>query len=74
MVSAFNDGSVFFWTNSEATPQEIADELGTDAKEVFELHGKLGTLLSEIDPSAIASGLAVVGSFTYNEDGTITIN
>lgn len=74
MVNAFNHGSELFWNNDQATPQEIANELGTDAKEVFELHGKLGTLLSEINPQAIASGLSVVGSFTYNADGTITIN
>lgn len=73
MVSAFNQGSKQFWSNPQATPSQIAAALGTDAKEVFELHHKLGTLLAQVRPQAIEEGLAVVGEFVYNEDGTVTI-
>jgi hypothetical protein len=73
LVSAFNDGAKNFWQHPRATPQEIAEALGTDAKEAFELHGKIGAFLAEIDADAIAPGMAVVGEFSYNEDGTVTV-
>jgi hypothetical protein len=75
MVHSFNRGSNIFWNNNNgASPSEISAELGTNAKEVFELHGKLGQLLASVKPEAIAEGLSVVGNFTINADGTVTIN
>jgi len=74
MTHAFNEGSRKFWSNPDgATPQQIADELGTDAAEVFQLHSKLGTLLAEVDPTSVTEGLSIVGNFTMNEDGTVTV-
>jgi len=37
------------------------------------LHGKLGALLASVKPEAVADGVSVVGQFTMNEDGTVTI-
>ena len=73
MVMSFNRGSMNFWNLSPEDRQGVLDILGTNAREVFELHGKLGALLAEINPEKIQEGLAVVGAFTYNEDGTITL-
>lgn len=74
MVQSFNHGSQVFWANSMgATPAEIAAELGNDAKEVFELHNKLGELISTIKPESISEGINLIGNFTMNEDGTVTI-
>lgn len=73
MVNAFNQGANNFWENPRVTPQQIATALGTDAKEVFELHAKLGTLLASVKPEAIAGSVSAVGQFTMNEDGTVTI-
>lgn len=73
MVMAFNMGSQLFWRNNEASPQQIADALGNNAAEVFELHYKLGQLISSVKPEAIAEGAGLVGNFTMNEDGTVTI-
>jgi hypothetical protein len=73
MVRAFNTGSQTFWNNPRATPSEIAAALGTDAKEVFELHYALGQLIANIKPESISSGLGLIGQFTMNEDGTVTI-
>jgi hypothetical protein len=73
MAMAFNQGANNFWKNPRATPAEIAEALGSDAKEVFELHAKLGALLSSVKPEAISEGSGVVGQFTINEDGTVTI-
>ena len=74
MVNSFNEGARVFWSNGMgATPEEIAAKLGTDASEVFSLHAKLGNLIAEVKPEAIAEGLSVVGEFTQNQDGTITV-
>ena len=74
MVMAFNEGANVFWSNRMgATPEEVAAALGTDAKEVFYLHARLGELISLVKPEVIAEGLSVVGDFTMNEDGTVTV-
>jgi hypothetical protein len=73
MAMAFNQGANNFWKNPRVTPAEISVALGTDAKEIFELHAKLGTLLASIKPESIAEGASAVGQFTMNEDGTVTI-
>jgi hypothetical protein len=73
LVSEFNTGSQRFWQHPTATPAEIAAALGTDAREAFELHGKIGALIASIRPAAIQSGMAVVGKFAVNEDGTVTV-
>lgn len=73
LVLAFNQGAKNFWRNPRATPQEIAAALGTDAKEVFELHAKVGAFIASINPSAIAEGQSVVGEFSYNANGSVTV-
>ena len=73
MAMAFNIGSQLFWKNSDASPADIATALGSDAKEVFELHYKLGQLIGSVKPDSISEGLNVIGNFTMNEDGTVTI-
>lgn len=73
LVQVFNQGAQSFWNNPNATASDIAAALGVEAKEIFELHGKIGALLGSLRPAAIAPGLAVIGSFTANEDGTVTI-
>jgi hypothetical protein len=73
LVSAYNDGAKAFWNNPRATPQQVAAALGTDAAEVFGLHAKIGALLAEVKPEVIAPGQAVVGTFTVNSDGTVTV-
>ena len=72
-VDAFNNGAKAFWANPGATPTEIATALGADAAEVFKLHALLGQMLAQIDATKIAEGLAVVGQFTMNQDGTVTV-
>lgn len=73
LVEAFNQGAAMFWQNPTATPAEIAAALGPQAVEIFQLHGMIGQLLAQVKPEAIAPGLAAVGEFTYNEDGSVTI-
>lgn len=74
MVSAFNQGVVIFWENQDgASPTQIASALGTDAKEIFELHYKLGQLIVSVKPEAVMSANSLIGNFTMNEDGTVTV-
>jgi len=73
MANAFNAGSKNFWNNPHSTPTQIAEALGTDAREVFELHYALGQLINSIKPESIQQGWDVIGQFTMNEDGTVTI-
>jgi hypothetical protein len=73
LVKTFNDGAKNFWTNANFTPQQLANALGTDGKELFELHAKIGQLLASVNPEAIAEGLSVVGQFSYTEDGKILL-
>lgn len=75
IVNSFNEGSRLFWANNHAgaTPEKIAHVLGSDAKEVFYLHARLGELIALVKPEAISDGLSVVGNFTMNEDGSVTI-
>lgn len=73
LADRFNNGSKMFWSNPNASPSEIAEALGTDAREVFELHYALGQLIGSIKPESIQTGLSVIGQFTMNEDGTVTV-
>jgi hypothetical protein len=73
LCGIFNDGAKLFWQNDRAKPSEIAAALGSDAKEIFELHAKLGALISSINPQGISQGLSVIGQFTMNDDGTVTV-
>lgn len=73
MVNAFNIGSRHFWNNPNSSASEIAEALGPNAREVFELHYALGQLIGSVKPESIQIGLSVVGQFTMNEDGTVTI-
>lgn len=74
MVRTFNEGSKLFWDNDEGiSASGINAELGANASGVFYMHARLGDTIALIDPSAITDGLSVVGSFTQNEDGTVTL-
>lgn len=73
MKNSFNEGSHIFWASTDCTPQEIADQLGTNASGIFYLHARLGELLYLVDPASISSSMSVIGTYDNNPDGTITI-
>jgi hypothetical protein len=73
LLSLHEDGIKSFWNNPNATPQEIAVELGTDAAEVFSIHYKLGEFLTQFNADKVNEARALIGQFTQNEDGSVTI-
>lgn len=74
MVNAFNQGSQIFWNNGNgASPSQIASELGENGKEIFQLHHMLGQLIGSVHPESIQEGVSLIGQFTMNEDGTVTV-
>lgn len=74
ILVAYTNGAQTFWNNPQATPQEISDALGTDASEVFSLHYKLGEIIATVNPIFLENTANLIGNFTQNEDGTVTIN
>jgi hypothetical protein len=73
IVSTYINGTLSFWNNPYYTPAEMSTALGNDAKEMFELHYKLGQLINSIKPEAILETNSHIGNFTLNEDGTVTV-
>lgn len=74
MSVAFNEGAFLFWNgNGGAEAVDIAAELGTNAAEIFYLHARLGEVLALVKPDSITEAMSVVGDFTINDDGTVTI-
>jgi len=73
ILNSYSNGVQTFWNNPRATPQEIADALGTDASEIFSLHYQLGQLIASVDPTLLEETSNLIGNFTQNEDGTVTI-
>lgn len=74
MTVAFNEGAFLFWNgNGGAEAPDIAAELGTNAAEIFYLHARLGELIASVKPELISDALSVVGEFTMNEDGSVTV-
>ena len=72
MVRTYEKGLIDFWQHPRFIPQEIADELGVDASEMFRLHGLLALTIMEANPTQVLTDVASLGTFVINEDGTVT--
>jgi hypothetical protein len=59
------------WNNPKASPQEILDEYGTDAAELFSFSLQIQTMAKAIDPTYVR--LVSPYEYTINPDGTVTI-
>ena len=74
LLRVFAEGVNTMWSHPHVSAQQVCDELGTDAKEVFELHSALGQFLEANSPDDISGIKSKIGSYTVNSDGTVTIN
>jgi len=75
ILMAHQRGMATIWNDlpEGTTPQDVLDELGTDAADVFTLSAALATLIGSIDPDAVVhvpEGVTV----TANDDGTVTLS
>lgn len=73
MNEIYTNGTYRFWKHPSLTPQQIANGLGSKGKELFLLHYQLGQLLNSINPGSIDNINSIIGNFTMNEDGTVTV-
>jgi hypothetical protein len=62
------------WKSGDYTPQEVLDELGTDAAQLFQLGAANVTTILTIDPTALAEpDWKPPHEVTLNPDGTVTV-
>lgn len=73
MNDIYTNGTHKFWKHPSLTPQQIANGLENKGKELFLLHYQLGQLLNSINPGSVDNVNSVIGSFTMNDDGTVSI-
>jgi hypothetical protein len=72
VLSLWGGGVQLLW-NSE-NPQAILDDLGLDAKELFELSSKTAIFLESLQPGCTADKVALIRAHTVHEDGTVTVD
>lgn len=63
------------WNNSDLTPQEILDGLGSDASKIFQYHGALTDyIVSLASIENIQPDIKLpTNAFELNPDGTVTV-
>lgn len=70
------DGIRNLWKDSQATPQQICDQLGADAGQAFTCHGILTMAILQI--RQVLGGTPKImlptKNFTQNQDGTVTVS
>jgi hypothetical protein len=59
------------WKNPKASPQEILDEYGTEAAQLFSFSSQLQAMALGINPAY--EPLVSPYEFTINSDGTVTV-
>lgn len=77
LVRLQKEGIAKVWDNPNGlTPQEVCDAAGTDAAQLFTVHGLLTECLIAIaTASGIAPDIALpTKAFTKNVDGTVTVS
>lgn len=68
-------GIRLLWKNPDLTPQEIVDGLGEDAAKVFQFHGVITKLITEIAASEGAKPDIDLPTNAFTiEDGVVTIS
>mgnify|MGYP003336235778 CR=1 FL=1 len=73
LLNTLEQNCKLLWKNPQANPSEIASALGTDASEVIKIFDHLTSALENIKTGSTVESKKIVGKFTVNEDGTITV-
>ena len=71
LKSSVSSGFLLLWYNDKSTPQDILDQFGTNALELFKMHQSIRAFIRTLDPTYI--GLVPPYNFTINQDGTVTV-
>lgn len=66
-------GAMLVWKNRSATPAEILAAMGTNAVAFFDKHAETVAFLVPNDPALMPELSKIIGKYTKNEDGTITV-
>jgi hypothetical protein len=62
------------WLSGDYTPQQVLDELGADAAQLFQLGAANVATILGIDPTALTEGQWKPPFVVqFNEDGTVTV-
>lgn len=74
-LSAHKRGMATLWSSlpEGVEPQDVIDELGTDAADVFALSAALAQLIATVDADAVV-GVPEGVTVTANPDGTVTLS
>lgn len=80
MASAWSSAFDNLWNNSEYTPTELLEGIGTNGKELFEVNTAfVGFMVSNLTGkndellNQILAKVSTIPAHTINEDGTVTI-
>ena len=71
MVSYFNQIMTLVWSHPTLTPQQIMDQYGTNAHNLFDMAGLCQQTIESALPNTTLLGPTY--NFTINADGTVTI-
>jgi hypothetical protein len=72
MVSGYNNGLAQLWHPSDCTTQEVLQELGTDAAQLFQLSAALRNFINDIAPGTLAE--PELPPLVYHDDGRVTLD
>jgi len=74
ITTVYRNGIQNIWNNPNGVnATKISEQLGTDAKKVFEFYYSLGQFINSISPEDIVEINKLIGSYNLNEDGSVTI-
>ena len=71
MIDNYEHAFKLVWNNPSAPTQDILNQFGTSAVQLFAASAKIAALIKELKPDYVSP---IPGGFTINQDGTVTIN
>lgn len=82
VLSTFKDDLQSIWQNSQCTPQQVFDSLGSSAGHVVEASNALIEAFQGVgsdgqpmvDPAILNQILSVIKPFSVHPDGTVTVS
>lgn len=73
MFLTWKSGVDLIWKNPKLTPAQVVATIGTSAVELFSMSADFAALLEKHNPGITAATIALIGAFTVNPDGSVTV-